>query len=175
MSLRQDLAVPKFIGSLDQYHEQDGDEQDGCRNASDHHGGQSSWRPRFRQLTRLPTGAFDDCGVGMSRQRRQALDNWYEFAEALRREQEIQTSLIILLLQRPRCVGSVESGVQPIAFGVGDGSIRLAPVGRRNRQVTAHLVQATRGTLSSPSMSGAAGPLAKRYVDNVVRLTSALQ
>jgi phosphatidylserine/phosphatidylglycerophosphate/cardiolipin synthase-like enzyme len=62
----------------------------------------------------------------------------------VRREQQIQAGLIVLLLQRPRSIGSIQSGVQPIAFGVADRSVRLAPVGRRNRQVTAHLIQATR-------------------------------
>jgi Phospholipase_D-nuclease N-terminal len=82
----------------------------------------------------------------MSRQRRQALHDWYEFAEPLRRVQQVQSCLVVLLLKRSGCVGSIQPGVQPIAFGVGDWSIRLAPVGRRNRQVTAHPVQATRRT-----------------------------
>lgn len=66
----------------------------------------------------------------------------------MRREQQIKAGLIVLLLQRPGSVGSIESGVQPIALGVADRSIRLAPVRRRNRQVTAHLIQATRALLS---------------------------
>ena len=75
----------------------------------------------------------------MRRQRRQSFDDGHQLAKAMRREEEIQPSLIVLLLQRSCCVGSIESCVEPIAFGVCHRSLGGAPVGRRNRQVTAHL------------------------------------
>ena len=38
--------LPKGLNRpLDQYHQQDGDDQDGCRNASNYDGGQSSGWP----------------------------------------------------------------------------------------------------------------------------------
>jgi Phospholipase_D-nuclease N-terminal len=62
----------------------------------------------------------------------------------VRREEKIQPSVIVLFIQRSSCKGSIESGVEPIAFGICNRSVGLAPIGRRNRQITAHSAQATR-------------------------------
>jgi hypothetical protein len=52
--------------------------------------------------------------------------------------------VIVLFIQRSSCKGSIESGVEPIAFGICNRSVGLAPIWRRNRQITAHSIQATR-------------------------------
>ena len=84
--------------------------------------------------------------------------------EPLRREKPVQPSPIVILVQRPRCVGRIESGAEPIAFAVGHWSVRGAPVGRRDRQVTAH-----------PSrLLGVCADIARRR-DQTVRMATATQ
>ena len=66
------------------------------------------------------------------------LNDRHQLTEPLGREKPVQPSLIVLLVQRSRCEGRIESGVEPIAFSVGHRSVRGAPIGRRDRQVAAH-------------------------------------
>ena len=130
--------------ALNQDHEQDRDDQDSRGDSCHYTDGQAPGRPRFRQLAGLAAGLCNNRWAGMSRQRGKTLDDWHQLAETLGREQLIQARLIVLLLQLPCGVGSIKPGVQPITFGIGDRSIGFAPIGRGNRQITAHPVQATR-------------------------------
>ena len=145
----------RFVPALDQEHQQNRNEKNGGSHASNDGGGQSSRRSRLRQLSWLATRVCDNRRRRMGRQRRQTFHHGHQFTEPVCGEKKVQPSLIVLLLQRSGGVGSIETCIEPIAFGVGYRGVGSAPVGRRNRQVTAHLSQATRGrSLSSDRSKG---------------------
>jgi hypothetical protein len=149
LEISNTLAGPVIRPGLDQEHQQNRNQDDGGSHASHDGSGQPSRRSRLRQLSWLATRVCDDGRRRMRRQRWQAFHHGHQLTEPVCGEEKVQPSLIVLLLQRSGGVGSIETRIEPIAFGVGNRGVWGAPVGRRNRQITAHLSQATRGRLLS--------------------------
>ena len=87
-------------------------------------------RPGGRDSTvrRAARRTGDDRRIRVGRQRWQPLNHRHQLTEPFRREEPVEPSSIVILVQSPRRIGRIESGVEAIAFGVGHWSIRGAPI-----------------------------------------------